>query len=64
MKTNISLNDGNWHHLAVMWEVGGSWHVFINATMAAKGTNLAANTLIQDDGYLVIGRFSFLYIIV
>ena len=55
--TNVSVVGGSWQHLGVTWERGGSWQVYINGSLVAHGNGLSAKKYIQDDGYLVLGKF-------
>ena len=57
VSTNLSLNDGWWHHVAVSWEMGGEWNIYLNGTRTRYGTNLSPKSFIQDDGYLIIGQY-------
>jgi len=57
VRTNVSLNDGNWHHLCVSWtSVDGEWKLYVNATQRAAGRSLATNTYVLTGGTLVLGN--------
>ncbi|CAH1779630.1 unnamed protein product [Owenia fusiformis] len=57
VRTNISLNDGSWQHICVTWASGGGqWQIYINGTIMAVGSQLAAGTYIRGGGAFVLGQ--------
>jgi len=57
--TNVSLNNGLWHHLCVTWDGRtGDWHLYVNGSVRAAGHQLAGGTYIQGGGVLVLGKMN------
>ncbi len=55
--TEITLNDGMWHHVCVTWEGRyGNWQLFVNGSIVASGVDHASGTYIVKGGQLVIGK--------
>nr|XP_056705184.1 sushi, von Willebrand factor type A, EGF and pentraxin domain-containing protein 1 [Euleptes europaea] len=52
-----SVNDGNWHHVAVTWaSTDGAWRVFIDGKLSDGGRGLSVGTEIPGGGALVLGQ--------
>ncbi|XP_039199397.1 sushi, von Willebrand factor type A, EGF and pentraxin domain-containing protein 1-like [Crotalus tigris] len=52
-----SVNDGNWHHIAVTWASGdGAWGVYIDGKLSDGGNGLSVGTEIPGGGALVLGQ--------
>ncbi|XP_013908079.1 PREDICTED: sushi, von Willebrand factor type A, EGF and pentraxin domain-containing protein 1-like [Thamnophis sirtalis] len=52
-----SVNDGNWHHIAVTWASGdGAWGVYIDGKLSDGGSGLSVGTEIPGGGALVLGQ--------
>ncbi|KAL8203032.1 UNVERIFIED_CONTAM: Sushi, von Willebrand factor type A, EGF and pentraxin domain-containing protein 1 [Gekko kuhli] len=52
-----SVNDGNWHHIAVTWtSTDGSWRVYIDGKLSDGGRGLSVGTEIPGGGALVLGQ--------
>ena len=46
--TDVSVNDGKWHHIAVTWQsVGGSWKIYKDGKLHDEGTGLAEGSIIE-----------------
>ncbi|XP_066019967.1 sushi, von Willebrand factor type A, EGF and pentraxin domain-containing protein 1-like isoform X3 [Pocillopora verrucosa] len=55
--TNVSANDGKWHHICFAWEnTAGSWKLFKDGSLGASGRGLAKGRLIRGGGHLVLGQ--------
>ncbi|XP_066019976.1 neuronal pentraxin-2-like [Pocillopora verrucosa] len=53
--TNVSANDGKWHHICLAWEnTAGSWKLFKDGSLGANGEGLAKGRLIRGGGHLVL----------
>lgn len=55
LTTGVSVNDGNWHHVVVTWLSSNGLTKLFKDGVLAYSAILAANTLIQDGGSLVLG---------
>uniref|UniRef100_A0A8C2PBT7 Sushi, von Willebrand factor type A, EGF and pentraxin domain containing 1 n=1 Tax=Capra hircus TaxID=9925 RepID=A0A8C2PBT7_CAPHI len=52
-----SVNDGNWHHIAITWtSTGGAWKVYIDGKLSDGGMGLSIGSPIPGGGALVIGQ--------
>ncbi|KAK2514926.1 Svep1 [Columba guinea] len=52
-----SVNDGNWHHIAVTWTcTDGAWKVYIDGKLSDGGTGLSVGSKIPGGGALVLGQ--------
>ncbi|XP_052500473.1 sushi, von Willebrand factor type A, EGF and pentraxin domain-containing protein 1 [Budorcas taxicolor] len=55
-----SVNDGNWHHIAITWtSTGGAWKVYIDGKLSDGGMGLSIGSPIPGTfggGALVIGQ--------
>ena len=46
--TDVSVNDGMWHHIVVTWQSrGGAWKVYVNGELDDQGTGLAEGMMIE-----------------
>ncbi|CAH3168318.1 unnamed protein product, partial [Pocillopora meandrina] len=55
--TNVSVNDGKWHHICFAWEnTAGSWKLFKDGSLGASGRGFAKGRLIRGGGHLVLGQ--------
>ena len=55
--TNVTVNDGYWHHTCVIWSgISGTWSVYLNGTLVAGGDNLGEGTELEGGGTLIIGK--------
>ncbi len=46
--TDVSVNDGKWHHIAVTWQSeGGAWKIFTDGDLSDQGSGLAAGSIIN-----------------
>ncbi|PKU44337.1 von willebrand factor type egf and pentraxin domain-containing protein 1 [Limosa lapponica baueri] len=52
-----SVNDGNWHHIAVTWTcTDGAWKVYIDGKLSDGGSGLSVGSKIPGGGALVLGQ--------
>ncbi|KAJ7408534.1 hypothetical protein BTVI_59212 [Pitangus sulphuratus] len=52
-----SVNDGNWHHIAVTWTCrDGAWKVYIDGKLSDGGSGLSVGSKIPGGGALVLGQ--------
>ncbi|OXB54309.1 hypothetical protein ASZ78_008305 [Callipepla squamata] len=52
-----SVNDGNWHHIAVTWTcMDGAWRVYIDGKLSDGGSGLSVGSKIPGGGALVLGQ--------
>ncbi|XP_061487863.1 sushi, von Willebrand factor type A, EGF and pentraxin domain-containing protein 1 isoform X2 [Rhineura floridana] len=52
-----SVNDGNWHHIAVTWtSIDGAWRVYIDGKLSDGGSGLSIGSEIPGGGALVLGQ--------
>nr|XP_028567204.1 sushi, von Willebrand factor type A, EGF and pentraxin domain-containing protein 1 [Podarcis muralis] len=52
-----SVNDGNWHHIAVTWSsLDGAWRVYIDGKLSDGGSGLSVGSEIPGGGALVLGQ--------
>uniref|UniRef100_A0ABM5FRU3 Sushi, von Willebrand factor type A, EGF and pentraxin domain-containing protein 1 isoform X2 n=1 Tax=Pogona vitticeps TaxID=103695 RepID=A0ABM5FRU3_9SAUR len=52
-----SVNDGNWHHIAVTWtNTNGAWRVYIDGRLSDGGSGLSVGSVIPGGGALVLGQ--------
>uniref|UniRef100_A0A8D2Q1E1 Sushi, von Willebrand factor type A, EGF and pentraxin domain containing 1 n=1 Tax=Varanus komodoensis TaxID=61221 RepID=A0A8D2Q1E1_VARKO len=52
-----SVNDGNWHHIAVTWtSINGAWRVYIDGKSSDGGSGLSVGSEIPGGGALVLGQ--------
>ena len=59
--TGLSVNDGQWHHVAVTWEsAGGTWHSYKDGveTRISSQTDQAfqQGEVISGDGVMILGQ--------
>ncbi|XP_066019962.1 neuronal pentraxin-1-like isoform X2 [Pocillopora verrucosa] len=55
--TSVSANDGKWHHICLTWEkTTGSWKLFQDGSVAARGKSLQTGHMIRANGSLVLGQ--------
>nr|XP_058952814.1 neuronal pentraxin-2-like [Pocillopora verrucosa] len=55
--TSVSANDGKWHHICLTWEkTTGSWKLFRDGSVAARGKSLQTGHMIRANGSLVLGQ--------
>ncbi|XP_054276634.1 sushi, von Willebrand factor type A, EGF and pentraxin domain-containing protein 1-like [Macrosteles quadrilineatus] len=55
--TDITANDGYWHHICVEWtSADGLWNVYKDGTLEDGGTGLANNSYIPGGGVMVLGQ--------
>ncbi|XP_033101174.1 sushi, von Willebrand factor type A, EGF and pentraxin domain-containing protein 1-like isoform X2 [Anneissia japonica] len=57
--TDLTTNDGVWHHIAVTWSsVGGEWHLYCDGEEVVQRPTvpLAVNDIIPGGGVFVIGQ--------
>ncbi|XP_046385384.1 sushi, von Willebrand factor type A, EGF and pentraxin domain-containing protein 1-like isoform X2 [Ischnura elegans] len=55
--TDVSANDGNWHHFCLSWSSqGGNWQIFLDGNVAAHGENLSPGYTISGQVTIVIGQ--------
>ncbi|XP_067409310.1 sushi, von Willebrand factor type A, EGF and pentraxin domain-containing protein 1 isoform X1 [Emydura macquarii macquarii] len=52
-----SVNDGNWHHIAVTWTcTNGAWNVYIDGKLSDGGSGLSVGSKIPGGGVLILGQ--------
>ena len=62
--TDVSVNDGMWHHIVVTWQSrGGTWKVYVNGELDDHGAGLAEGTMIEGQrwctcSYKIIQTYS------
>ncbi|XP_015748811.1 PREDICTED: neuronal pentraxin-2-like isoform X1 [Acropora digitifera] len=57
VKTNVSVNDGKWHHVCTSWEsADGSWNLYKDGSLEACGSRLKTGYKTKTDGILTIGQ--------
>nr|XP_042895666.1 sushi, von Willebrand factor type A, EGF and pentraxin domain-containing protein 1 isoform X2 [Parasteatoda tepidariorum] len=55
--TDVTANDGHWHHLCVTWSSRqGAWAFYKDGVQQDNGTGLAPNTFIPMTGTLILGQ--------
>lgn len=55
--TDITLNDGEWHFICVMWtSLNGKYAIFIDGSLRDSGENLSAGLLIEGNGTVIVGQ--------
>ncbi|XP_066019975.1 neuronal pentraxin-2-like [Pocillopora verrucosa] len=55
--TNVSANDGKWHHICLTWEnTAGSWKLFRDGSVAAHDKSFQTGYVIRANGALVLGQ--------
>ena len=48
--TDIALNDGMWHFVAVTWtNLRGTWQIYIDGVLADGGTSLRHNDVLAGE---------------
>ena len=51
------MNDGNWHHVCTSWKsVDGSWNLYKDGNLKARGFKLKTGYKIKTNGILIIGQ--------
>ena len=54
--TSQSANDGKWHHICQSWEnKGGSWKLYKDGVVVAKGTGLKTGQVLKKGGSIMLG---------
>ena len=55
--TSQSANDGKWHHICQSWEnKGGSWKLYKDGVVVAKGTGLKTGQVLKKGGSIMLGQ--------
>ena len=55
--SDVSVNDGQWHHVVVTWtSSGGAWSLYKGGQVAVSGTGLQSGGTINGGGMIVIGQ--------
>jgi hypothetical protein len=54
--TGVSANDGQWHHIALMWRNNGTFILYKDGVQQYSATGIQSGFLIPDPGVLVIGQ--------
>ena len=56
-RTQVSANDGNWHHICITWEsTAGAWQLYKDGVRKSNGTGLNKGNKIRGGGSLVLGQ--------
>ena len=55
--TNVSANDGAWHHICFTWEnTAGSWQLYKDGKRESQGSGLSVGHVIPGGGAMVLGQ--------
>nr|XP_006824051.1 PREDICTED: neuronal pentraxin-2-like [Saccoglossus kowalevskii] len=55
--TGVSVNDGIWHHVCVVWNsVDGMWRMYDNGVAVADGINFRTGLTIRSGGVMILGQ--------
>ncbi|XP_068690525.1 neuronal pentraxin-2-like [Montipora foliosa] len=55
--SGVSADDGNWHHICITWEsTNGSWKVYKDGSVQARGSQLKSGYKIKTNGILTVGQ--------
>ncbi|XP_071491017.1 LOW QUALITY PROTEIN: sushi, von Willebrand factor type A, EGF and pentraxin domain-containing protein 1-like [Diadema antillarum] len=54
--TDVTTNDGHWHHVAITWESSGSYQVFKDGELQASGQELARGATLPGGGKFILGQ--------
>ena len=58
VSTDLRVNDGQWHHVAVTWEsAGGTWHAYKDGVNTKSSSEpFQQGEVITGDGVLILGQ--------
>lgn len=55
--SDISMNDGRWHHLCVAWASRhGTYQMYVDGDLKHVGRDLSTNSVIPANGKFIIGQ--------
>ncbi|XP_013397671.1 neuronal pentraxin receptor-like [Lingula anatina] len=55
--SNSTFSDNAWHYLCVSWASSdGSWHFYVNGSLASQGTGYDVGEVLESDGAWVVGQ--------
>ncbi|XP_077978220.1 uncharacterized protein LOC144433736 [Glandiceps talaboti] len=56
-KTDLAVNDGNWHHVCITWASDeGNWALYHNGALLKSGEDLSKDENIRPGGIFLLGQ--------